>query len=600
MTHFLARYSLKDYLEQLPAEVVLQRFSSDSSEKRKILSSRMMSKMISDANSIDSVKERYFNLSSENRAVILLTYICGTGGIKISLSKEQKSDLLNSYLAYLMVDDDSNEYLYGFSDLDKIFEENFSDEYTQRFRAECQETVSPFFKYRALNDLVAVLNLAAREELKLKKNGELTLSTNSELKKITHISVDTILFNKKSISVPFVFNFLLHYAYEQGLIYSQENLFHVSYSRASEWVMQDINDIYNSINRSAIEYCGRWNIDILRNLTKDSNYFDFLKIDLGDLSDTFQLLHYCGLVGACKDHKSVSVCSTGDLWGLDKDDAAGSILVMPDFSVVISQTASPAKLYEFCRIGKLLKLDKVYKGKIDKETLCDSLSNGLKGDDVISFLEKWRAPSNIIMTVKEWINEFHRVSIDDGKFIFISDKETVSAIGEHPQLTEYIDEIKTVSVFRIKEGYENRVMSTLNSFGFDIRNQNHKEPDTKEPTPLLPKVERRSKDLKLVSDFVSLKTEDVESGYTSGGKYSNTLKELSHHDLMQVIDYALLMESDLVIDYKGSDEVKKGMYTGEPLKITGPNGSLLELTLSDKGNKVVLLIDQIFRIAVYE
>lgn len=598
MTHFLTRYSLKDYLERLPADVVLQRFSREDVEKRKILSSRMMSKMISDATSLESVKERYLSLSLENRTIILLTYICGCGGINVSLSKEQKSDLLNSYLTYLMVDDDSNEYLYGFSDLDKIFEENFNDDYLQCFESQCEDTIHPFFRYRALNDLIAVLNLGAREELKLKKNGELTLSTNSELKKITHISVDTVLLNKKNISVPFVFKFLLHYAFEQGLIYNLDNIFHVSYKRASEWIMQDINDIYNSINRSALEYCGRWNIRILENLIKDSRFYDFLKNDISDLSDTFQLLHYCGLIGACKDHKAVSICSTGELWGVEQDNAAGAILVMPDFSVIIPQTISPAKLYEFCRIGKLLKLDKVYKGKIDKETLCDSLSSGLDGGDVISFLEKWRAPSNIIMTVKEWINEFHRISIDDGKFIFISDQETVSAVGKHPQLSEYIEEIKTVSVFRIKDGYENRVISTLSSFGFDIRNQNHKEPDTKEPIPLLPKVDRQSKDLKLVSDFVSLKTEEADTGFTSGGKYSSTLKELSHHDLMQVIDYALLMESDLVIDYKGSDGVRKGMYTGEPLKLTGPNGSLLELTESDSGKKVVLVIDLIFRIAV--
>lgn len=598
MTHFFNRYTLKDYLEKLPAEVVLNRFSSDSRETRKILSSRMMAEMIEAATSVDSVKERYEKLSTSAQSILLLTYLCGSGGIKISLSKDVKAELLNSFLIYLMVDDDSCEYLYGFSDIDEILSDNFQDDYTQYFGIESDTAPQPFFKYRALNDLVSLLNLASREELKLKKNGEPTLSTNSELKKITHISVDTIHFGKKSIILSYISKFLLHFAFEQGLIYRQDNMFLVSYKHASDWISKNVDEINDTLLRSALDYCGRWNIDILTSLTNNEKHYDFLKGNVEDISDALQLLYYCGFIGACKSSKHLSVCAVEKLWDIDPEDTAGSILILPDFSVMISQTISPELLYEFSRIGKLLKLDKVYKGKIDKEALSDSLSNGLKGEVVIAFLEKWRAPSNIIMSVKEWINEFHRVSIDEGKFIFISDNETVAAIGEHPQLEEYIEEVKTISVFRIKPGYESRVMSTLDSFGFDIRNQNIKEPDSKEPTPLLPRAERHFKDLKLVSDFISPAIEDADSGFVGGGKYSNTLKELSHHELMQVIDYALLMDSDLVIDYKGSEGVRKGMYTGEPQKITGPNGSLLEITESDSNKRIVLIIDQISRIAV--
>lgn len=596
MTHLYKRYSLKNYLEKLPAEVVLNRFSKEESGKRKILSSRMLSNMISESISITSVKERFENLSENSQKLVLYSYLCGAGGINVSINKQEKEELLNSFLVYLMADNNFCEYLYGFSDLDKIFENEFNLEFLSFFKQENCEKGLPFFRYRAINDLIAILNVAARGELKLKKNGELTLSANSELKKITHISVDSLHLGKKNSVILFIFKFLLHFAFEQGLIYKKDGMLLVSYCRAYEWVSQSPEDIYSTLTRSAIDYCGRWNVNILNKITKEGDHFNFISSNIKEVIDSLQLLHYSGLIGASKTGKDISICAIDDLW--EAEDKPGTVVILPDFSVMISQTIYPELLYVFCRIGKLIKLDKVYKGKIDKETLADSLSNGLDGEYVIKFLEKWNAPSNIIVSVKEWINEFHRVSIDSGKFVFISDKETVDAIGEHPQLSEYIEEVKAVSVYRIKPGYENRVISTLDSFGFDVRSQSYGEPDSKEPISFLPRTDRTSSNLKLISDFMTLAAEEKREEFGGGGKYSSTLKELSHHDMMQVIDYALLMESDLVIDYRGSEGVRKGVYTGEPLKITGPNGSLLELTESDSGKRVVLTIDYIFRIAV--
>lgn len=598
MTHFIKRYSLRDYLESLSAELVLERFYKDKNEKRNILSSKMMSKIISESTLASSVKLRFEQLSAEAQRITLLTYLCGSGGIKLSLDKIIREELQNSFLIYLMSDEDENNYLYGFSDLDKHFEQEFLSDYVTAFAVEKEGIQTPFYKYRALNDLIAVLNVAARNELKLKKNGELTLAATNELKKITHISVDALYFTKKNSVLLFVYKFLVHFAFEHGLLYREDNILRVSNNKVLQWLSQNVVEINEALLRAAIDYCGRWNVTLLENVLKSFRQFEFSNNP--DVLYALQLLYFTGVVGASKIDKKINITLNDDLWEADNEDKAGSILFMPDFSVMISQTISPALLFQVSRIGSLVKLDKVYKGKLDKGSLSDSLSGGLDGREIVSFLEKWRAPSNVIITVQEWVNEFHRISIDDGKFIFVSDKETVNSIGSHPQLSQYIEEMETVKVFRIKPGYESRVMNTLDSFGFDIRSHKSKEPETKEPDPLLPKMDRHSVNLKLVSDFKAKVSEDTSTNYSSGGKYSNTLKKLSHHDTVQVIDYAMLMDSDLMIDYKGSTGVKKGMYTGSPLKITGPNGSLLELTESDSGKKVALVIEDIYRIAVLD
>lgn len=598
MSHFSNRFTLKDYLEKLPADTVLTRFSKGENDKRKILSSKILSEMIEQTTSFSSVKDRYDALSLDLKQLILQTYLCGSGGYKVAITKNEKEELLNSFLVYLMVDDDLSEYLYGFSDLDDIFNKYFIEEFQKFYEKDFQKQSLPFFKYRAINDLVAVLNLSGRNELKLKKNGELTLASISELKKITHISTDTIHFLKKTKATEFIYKFLIHFSFEQGLVYKKDNLLLISANKASDWFTRDASEIYDDLIRTAVDYCGRWNINLLKDFISNGKLYSLSSQREILIDEALQLFHYCGIIGALIENKEHLICETGELWEFEKENSTGSVIILPDFSVMISQTVSPELLYEFSKIGRLAKLDKVYKGKIEKDALFDSLSSGLNGEHVIKFLENWRAPSNIIISVKEWISEFHRVSVESGKFIFVSDSETVSNIGSHPYLSEFIEEVKTASVFRIKSGYEQRVISTLDSFGFDIRNQNMSNDVEPEPTALLPESDRKIKKLKLVSDFISQATEESEPEFSGGGKYSSTLKELSHHDMIQVIDYALLMDSDLVIDYKGSDGVKKGMYTGEPLKITGPNGSLLEITESDSGNKVTLLVEQIFRIAV--
>lgn len=601
MSHFSNRFQFKDYLDKLPADLVLDRFAEEDESERKILSSKFISSIIEKSTSYNTIKMKFDDLSKESQQLVLLCYLSGQAGLKVNIDKDTHEELLSSFLIYIMRDDEACDTLYGFTDFDDTFSGEFFEEYIQHFQFKSSAENRPFYRYRALNDLVAVLNVAARGELKIKKNGELTLSANSELKKITHMSIDTILFYKKSIAFANITKFLLHFAFEQGLIYKDGNQLLVSYNKASTWIKNTPKSNYEAFIQSVKSYCGYWNEALLSNFSVSSealSFSDSYSNENLEFYNSIQLFHYSGIFGAVKESKSSAICNVPELWSEDPQDSPNTILIMPDFSVMISQTVSPELLYEFSLLGELTKLDKVYKGKIEKSTLSDSLSNGLKGEVVINFLEKWRTPANIVITVKEWITEFHRISIDDGKFVFISDKETMSAIGSHPQLSDFIDEVKTVSVYKIKPGYENRVMSTLDSFGFDIRTQNSENVSYEEPVELLPSIERKNAEMTVVTDFSMKKVEKPSSGYSSGGKYSSTLKELSHHDLIQVIDYAILMESDLVIDYNGGEGVRKGMYTGLPNKITGLNGSLLELTESDSNKKITLVIDEIFRIAV--
>ena len=81
-------------------------------------------------------------------------------------------------------------------------------------------------------------------------------------------------------------------------------------------------------------------------------------------------------------------------------------------------------------------------------------------------------------------------------------------------------------------------------------------------------------------------------------KYSADLKKLDGPDLIQVIDYAVLMGEHLRIEYGGSLGVKSGIYAVNPKAKT--RGALASLEGEDVRTGVLkkFMLDRIIRIAV--
>jgi hypothetical protein len=299
---------------------------------------------------------------------------------------------------------------------------------------------------------------------------------------------------------------------------------------------------------------------------------------------------------------------------------------MPDFSVIIPQEVTSAELFEFSAIGILSGFDKVYNGQITKESVSNALSAGVDAELLRNWLRKRNAAANVVKTVDEWIREFNRIYVCNG-FVLASCEETVTRqIAALEPLRKHLTELKAHTVFMAKHGSEHKVLDLLKKLGFDTRmpggrtvtvgrNYRNANTDTVDDIegagneePMLrdedaddaqdryaPGGARRFAPL---TDFGVAPEPPTQNGAMSRTKYGSGLKALEQSEMIHVIDYAMLTNQALVIDYEGSAYIKRNIYTVVPVRIDKGIDAAVEAEIPYVRGRKQLYLDKIKRIAV--
>jgi hypothetical protein len=274
-----------------------------------------------------------------------------------------------------------------------------------------------------------------------------------------------------------------------------------------------------------------------------------------------------------------------------------SVILQADFSAMLPQETSPDDLYWFSKIGNLVLLDTVYRGNIDKGVVCDSLSAGIDGDELLKKMSVWEAPLNVILTVTEWIREFSRVALLTGSIVVSAEEKSTKQLLSYEPLGKCLEPINADCVFRIVNGKEETVSKLLVAMGFDPRPSH---------TPSPPDPPKEDTDNVLQEPLVSRltpvvnfdKIDPVVSITVKQGKYGRHLKALELTDLMHVIDYALLMGNRVNIDYAGSPGLRKGAYSIRPLNYKKGERPQLEAQSGNANAKKLFFLEKIVKIGV--
>jgi hypothetical protein len=150
------------------------------------------------------------------------------------------------------------------------------------------------------------------------------------------------------------------------------------------------------------------------------------------------------------------------------DISKTEIVIPADFTVIIPQEADSSDLFSFMQAGELGTLDRVYKGRIEKTVIADSLSRGVTGESILQWLTGWNAPVNVIETVREWLREFYRLYITERDLLVSGEKKITGQIESYEPLRSLLEPLSADAVYLIKRGNETESGRFLRGWGLTI------------------------------------------------------------------------------------------------------------------------------------
>jgi hypothetical protein len=610
--------------------MVFEGLLKNSGHPRKILTSSMVKEIAGQFSSEKNLVQRFSGLSGEAKFFCSLAYLfLGTGlafdnvpragqpgDNEHSLAKVQPKEeadddlqsvfddeLIRSFLVYGACDERGRKYYKGFEEFEPKLKKLCSQIIIKRTQVQAEK--EPFYSPTGLflNDVTAIVVLASQGKLKKTKMGNLGKSALQCVNKLLHFTRSPYDAANQNESTPLL---PLNYAINRRLLHSKGDEYAVSHKRMLAWLSKPLHSRYTDFIEfacaSALLWCKSLLLDMLHRPEKpwlsSQGFGDSLQTDV---CASIKMLAYCGLVNFYRSADTYvftrSAQSAAGQDAVSKSLHATHILFMPDFSAMIPQEILPEHLYWFSKLGSLISFDRVYKGSINRDIINNSLSEGIAGNVLLDWLVQWKAPKNVVETVKEWVREFSRISLETSSFVVSAEEKVTTQLMSYPPLKNCLEPVRAHTIFRVASGHERQVNEILVAMGFDPRTPIFcKGDDDSIETGLPPEEAQSPKKMFPIVNFTAPRG-PAQITMTQG-KYSSQLKALDLTDLMHVIDYALLMGQLLRFEYTGSPYIKKNTYLARPLSYKKGSEPMLEAEMAGTKKKKTFLINRIKKIGV--
>jgi len=627
--------AFRDYVGALPHRWVLDNLITGAADvsRRGIVSSAMVKEAVAEFASKGSLTNRFNALPPAQKFRCAQVYLMGTGGLLLpDLNAYRKEPVLSSLLVFAAAQGGpgaSAAKLFGFSEFEPTLRPllaeallGFGDV------GECPAS-APINPHRPLSDIAAVCSLAAQGQLTRSAHGGLSRSALNAAKHLVHDP--TLSGRGTSDGGPgYPAGFLMGHCLSEGLIIDTNDEYIIDRQAISAWLNKSAKERLNKLNVYAEEFLEGAGLELTRELLKRAEGRWIAVNQILSEADRLTLIRALGVFEFLGSVQTTQ--SHGGLWfspcRLDADDAPDTdkptrdTVIMPDFSVIIPQEVSPNELFEFSVIGILSGFDKVYNGQITKDSVSNALSAGVDAELLREWLRKRNAAVNVVKTVDEWIREFNRIFVCDG-FVLASCEETVTKqIAALEPLRKHLTEVKAHTVFMVKHGSERKVLDMLKKLGFDTRMpggqavKTDKNPSDKhiannidaeyedsewqdgESADTQDRRTGGARRFAPLTDFTSAPESPKQNGVMSRTKYGSGLKALEPSEMIHVVDYAMLTNQSLVIDYEGSAYIKRNIYTVVPLGLDKGIDAAVEAEIPYVRGRKQFYLDKIKRIAV--
>ncbi len=633
-----------DYVGALPHGWVLDNLISGGAAdgaRRGIVSSAMVKEAVAAFTAKASLTKRFNALPPALRFRCAQVYLMGAGGLSLpDLTAYRKEPILQSLLVFAAAQGGPGAgaaKLFGFSEFEPALRQLLTEALLGFGDAgEClslAHTVAD--SRRPLSDVAVVCSLAAQGQLTRNSHGGLSRAALNALK---HLVRDPTLSGRSASGnvLGHPAGFLIGYCLEEALIVDAEAEYAVNRQAFSAWLNMSVKERLSGINDYVATFLEGIGIDLAKELFKraEGRWIAVNQIlpetDRQAFIRALGVFEFLGRVQTGHSHGGVrfTPCRLADGDVPQTVGTARDTVIMPDFSVIIPQEVSPAELFDFSVIGILSSFDKVYNGRITKESVSNALSAGLDAERLRDWLRKHNAATNVMKTVDEWIREFGRVYVCNGVALASCDETVTRQITALESLRKHLTEVKAHTVFMIKHGNERKVLNMLEKLGFDTRMPGEKAVNTDKKgygVGRADDVDALADDEREEAAWRDEEADDSQGRHASGGvrrfapltdfgvapetspqkktgmnrtKYGSGLKALEPSEMIHVVDYAMLTNQALVIDYDGSAYIKRNIYTVVPLGLDKGIDAAVEAEIPYVRGRKQFYLDKIKRIAV--
>lgn len=586
-----------DYLRQLPPAWVLENFFKEDRSSRKILSSAMIEESARKFTVAEELERRFFSLSTGERYRCAKVYFLEKTGCAAASGNGFEDPLVTAFLAYAAKNQRGQVRIFGFREFEPLLRKALVTTILEGASTDGSHPPLPVWKWRCLNDITLVASLSTQHLLARKRTGKLSVAALKTVKKLIHFGP-----LHKTEDVEYLSGAIIGYCVAKNLLSETEREYLFCPSAFSGWFSAGLEERTDDVLEYMLSYCGLSpdSIDLIRSLCARAETRWVGCSWIGDNDRTavrriLLLLQFCGLIEVRK--------STGGLLFqlVPKEegrqpDGEQPVVIMPDFTVIMPQECLPATVFTFTRFCKFHSLDRVYHGTIEKQTLTEALSGGMSSERIISSLRQCRAPVNVLESVREWIREFHRLSISTESMLLTGDENVAAQVAAFEELQPFIEKVPVHTLFRIRPGCENSVRDVVRKLGFDDRmSRMRRQDDPVTEHDLLQDIQ----DAVEWTLIVEGEPDTVRpSPAIRGTKYGAELKELELSEVVQVIDYAILTSQRLAFSYEGSPYVRKGIYTITPILCSKGAEPMLEGELQRTGTRKRFYLKKICAIGV--
>ncbi|MFP4162927.1 MAG: hypothetical protein ACLFQB_02525 [Chitinispirillaceae bacterium] len=586
----------------LPHQWVLDHLIKKEEGTRRILSSSMVEETARKFISRASLSQSFLELSPQLQLKCSLVYLMGGRGLNAAEFGSIEDPLIKSFLVFAAKDQSGTVKYFGFDEFEPYLRAHMSQVLADAAKVKDNARIPPVLPWRPLNDLAAVCGMAFQKQLTRSRTGGLSRTALNLLKKLIHDA--TVTGRSRSGVGDTAAGFLISFALKKAFLTAEEPEYSLNAHCYESWRLKTLKEQLRSLNDYALAFSGYLRADLLKDLLSRSRGYwcslSFIpesdrKGFLGALK-AFQFLGWLDLGKSGSDVRFAAVPRTDESpEHLFAQQHKPPIMVMPDFSTLLPQESSPAEIFSYYRLGTLSDFDKIYKGVIDKASICNALSRGVEPTLLRDWLVERQAPSNVITTVQEWIREFSRLYVSSNSILVSADERVTLQVSSFEPLRKYLEPVSAHAVFRIHPGSEQKVMDVLANLGFDPRTPGEQKKtvhcEEKSSEVLFPEMEWEP-----VTETADVSEEAQPA--MRGTKYGAELKTLELNEMVHVIDYAILTGQRIIIDYEGSPYIKQNLYTILPLNIQKGVEPMIEAEVPRTRTRKQFYLRKITRIGV--
>ncbi len=580
-------YSFADYLGKIPHVLVFKHLLNTSSALRTIFSSSALHDTVKKYGSSQEVLKRFNTLSPQDQELCAMAYLFDKKGVPHSTISNFETSLLSSFLVYAEKDSNDSWFLVGFDEFSDILMPSLTGIIA---KSPCVPMSNiPAESYGASQESVANVVLFLAQcmlgEIKLSKNGKLTKGSETNLIRMLQCK------SCSEIALPMLPNMLFEYCYSRQLVTTDDFSISLNIGKTLRWLESDRAQLIHDFSTFLNQHYGCFRSTFLEHLVGTGLQLDILSDYLSDTILPFIQSTGIGLALAGIAHIAINDTCISITFTQQKQASiplaypATAIVVMGDFSALIPQETEPKQLFAFLALATVSSFDRVYKAKISREVVFESLALGFLPANMLKTLAQCNSPSNVIATVSEWIREFDRVSLCPDPVIIVSDDRVARQLLAYEPIARHITQIPSQHVFRVNPLRLEYLQQTLQKLGFDPRipqpleSLNPEDSFDHAETLPMPTSKRVS-----VTHFAETATQSPARA-VGAGKYSTILKPLDIHEMYHVIEYAIVTSERLIIEYTGAANIRKGTYTILPQTIE--RGVNPTVTASDLHHKWV-------------